>query len=210
MPFRFSWVVAQISRIWETVRSSSREKRGAFHGHHHRSLPSTLRRDALVRNGHAPNGKQLSRCRACGRQSRENPTPHAYPEARREEILHASQEREPPARSHAHGSRVSRTTVSSWITKKELSFRLCGPPCSLQIPKIPRPPSWNPIGSGRLSSKKRTTPGCGLPFAAKRDRWSPLRLGIGANRRVSGCGKPFQRGIARGIAEPPSGRPTRR
>ncbi len=35
--------------------------------------------DALVRNGHAPNGKQLYRCRACGRQSRENPTPNAYP-----------------------------------------------------------------------------------------------------------------------------------
>ena len=34
--------------------------------------------EALVRNGHAPNGKQLYRCRACGRQSRENPTPHAY------------------------------------------------------------------------------------------------------------------------------------
>jgi hypothetical protein len=33
--------------------------------------------DALVRNGHAPNGKQLYRCRACGRQSREKPTPHA-------------------------------------------------------------------------------------------------------------------------------------
>jgi InsA N-terminal domain len=49
--------------------------------------------DALVRNGHAPNGKQLSRCHACGRQSRENPTPHAYPPARREEILHAYQER---------------------------------------------------------------------------------------------------------------------
>ncbi len=29
-------------------------------------------------------------------------------------------------------------------------------------------------------------------------------------RRVSGCGKPFQRGIARGIASPISGRPTRR
>src|SRR5438067_9186868 len=49
--------------------------------------------DALVRNGHAPNGKQLYRCRACRRQSRENPTPHAYPQARREEILHVYQER---------------------------------------------------------------------------------------------------------------------
>ena len=28
--------------------------------------------EALLCNGHAPNGKQLSRCRTCGRQSREN------------------------------------------------------------------------------------------------------------------------------------------
>ena len=31
--------------------------------------------DALVRDGHAPNGKQKYRCHACGRRSRENPTP---------------------------------------------------------------------------------------------------------------------------------------
>jgi transposase-like protein len=49
--------------------------------------------DALGRNGHAPNGKQLYRCRSCGRQSRENPTPHTYAQARREEILQAYQER---------------------------------------------------------------------------------------------------------------------
>ena len=73
---------------------------------------------ALVRNGHAPNGKQLYRCRACGCQSRENPTPNAYPEARREEILHASSRTQQFARSLAHGSRVSRTTVSSWSKKK--------------------------------------------------------------------------------------------
>ena len=33
--------------------------------------------DALVRDGHAPNSKQ--NCHACGRRSRENPTPNAYP-----------------------------------------------------------------------------------------------------------------------------------
>jgi transposase-like protein len=44
----------------------------------------------LVRDGHAPNGKQKYRCYACGRRSRENPTPNAYPEPRREEIVHAS------------------------------------------------------------------------------------------------------------------------
>jgi transposase-like protein len=73
--------------------------------------------DALVRNGHAPNGKQLSRCRACGRQSRENPTPHAYPQARREEILHAYQERS-SLRGLTRTFGVSRATVSSWIKKK--------------------------------------------------------------------------------------------
>ena len=49
--------------------------------------------DGLVRNGHAPNGKQLYCCRAYGRQSRENPTPNRYPQARREEILHTYEER---------------------------------------------------------------------------------------------------------------------
>jgi transposase-like protein len=73
--------------------------------------------DALVRNGHASNGKQLYRCRSCGRQSRENPTPHAYPEARREEILHAYQERS-SLRGLTRTFGVSRTTVSSWIKKK--------------------------------------------------------------------------------------------
>ena len=73
--------------------------------------------EALVRNGHAPNGKQLYRCRSCGRQSRENPTPHAYPQARREEILHAYQERS-SLRGLTRTFGVSRTTVSSWIIKK--------------------------------------------------------------------------------------------
>ena len=43
--------------------------------------------EALVRDGHAPNGKQKDRCHACSRRSRENPTPNVYPEVRREEIL---------------------------------------------------------------------------------------------------------------------------
>ncbi len=73
--------------------------------------------DALIRNGHAPNGKQLYRCRACGRQSRENSAPNVYPEARREEILHAYQERS-SLRGLTRTFGVSRTTVSSWIKKK--------------------------------------------------------------------------------------------
>ena len=45
--------------------------------------------NALVHNGHAPNGKQLYRCRECGRQSREKSTSNADTEAHREEILRA-------------------------------------------------------------------------------------------------------------------------
>ncbi len=73
--------------------------------------------EALVRDGHAPNGKQKYRCHACGCRSRENPTPNAYPEARREEILHAYQERS-SLRGLTRTFGVSRTTVSTWIKKK--------------------------------------------------------------------------------------------
>jgi transposase-like protein len=74
--------------------------------------------DTLVRNGHAPNGKQLYRCRTCGRQSRENPTPHAYPQARREEILSAYQERS-SLRGLTRTFGVLRTTVPHWIKKSD-------------------------------------------------------------------------------------------
>jgi hypothetical protein len=48
-------------------------------------------------DGHAPNGKQKFRCQTGGRGSGENPTPNAYPEARREEIRHTYQEPGNPA-----------------------------------------------------------------------------------------------------------------
>jgi len=125
--------------------------------------------DALVRNGHAPNGKQVYRCHSCGRQSRENPTPHAYPEARRQEILQAYQERS-SLRGLTRTFGVSRTTVSTWIKKKELSFFPSIQPCSPRIRRIPLPRRWNWMNCGRLCSKKRTTPGYGLPCAARRVR----------------------------------------
>ena len=136
--------------------------------------------DALVRNGHAPNGKQLYRCRACGRQSREKPTPHAY------------QERS-SLRGLSRTFGVSRTTVSNWIKKKELSFLPYRSPCLHRIPKIPLLRPWNWTSSGRLCSKKHTTLGFGLPFAARRDRWSHMPLGIGAKRRANGCRKKARR-----------------
>ena len=77
--------------------------------------------DGLVRNGRAPNGKQKYRCRACLRQSRDNPTPHAYPEERREEILRAYEERS-SLRGLERTFGVSRTSVINWIKKKPKSF----------------------------------------------------------------------------------------
>ncbi len=72
--------------------------------------------DALVRNGRSPNGKQKYRCRACQRQSRENPTPYAYPDERREEILRAYEERS-SLRGLEWTSGVSRNFVIAWIKK---------------------------------------------------------------------------------------------
>lgn len=72
--------------------------------------------NALVRNGQSPNGKQKYLCRACRRQSRENPTPYAYPEERREEILRAYEERS-GLRGLERIFGVSRNTVIAWIKK---------------------------------------------------------------------------------------------
>jgi transposase-like protein len=79
--------------------------------------------DALVRNGRAPNGKQKYLCRACQRQSREDPTPYVYPEERREEILRAYEEWS-SLRGLERTFGVSRATVLAWIKKKPLSFLL--------------------------------------------------------------------------------------
>ena len=56
-------------------------------------------------------------CHACERRSRENATPNAYWDARREEILHASQERS-SLRGLTRTFGVSRATVSTWIKKR--------------------------------------------------------------------------------------------
>jgi transposase-like protein len=77
--------------------------------------------DALVRNGRAPNGKQKYLCHACQRQSREHPTPYAYPDERREEILRAYEERS-SLRGLERTFGVSRATVIAWIKKKPQSL----------------------------------------------------------------------------------------
>jgi IS1 family transposase/transposase-like protein len=73
--------------------------------------------DALVRNGRAPNSKQKYLCRACDRQSRDELTPHAYSDERREEILRAYEERS-SLRGLERAFGVSRNTVVAWLKKK--------------------------------------------------------------------------------------------
>src|ERR1700693_6517558 len=98
--------------------------------------------DALVRDGHAPNGKQKYRCHACRRRSRETPTPNAYSETRREEILHAYQERS-SLRGLTRTFGISRTTVSSWIKQRVPNSPHEAQRWSLPIQRIPRPRYWN-------------------------------------------------------------------
>jgi len=74
------------------------------------------RSKALVRDGHAPNGKQKDRCHACGRRSRENPTPMPI------QKLAVRRFCTPPKnasllRGLTRTFGVSRATVSSWIKK---------------------------------------------------------------------------------------------
>ena len=76
--------------------------------------------EELVRDGHAPNGKQKYRCRACQRRSREHPTPHAYSQERREEILRAYEERS-SLRGLERTFGVSRYSVIAWIKKRQPS-----------------------------------------------------------------------------------------
>jgi hypothetical protein len=121
-----------------------------------------------------PNGKQNYRCHGCGRRSRENPPPNAYPEARCEEMMHAYQESS-SLRGLTRTFGLSGATPSSWIKKRSsASFHT-----TLLAPD-PEDATSTTLElderMARLCSKKRTTPGCGLPCVARRDRWLPLQL----------------------------------
>src|SRR4051794_38877509 len=70
----------------------------------------------IVRNGHASNGKQRYRCKACNKQSRENPAPNGYTEERREEIIRSYQERS-SLRGLTRTFGVARNTVKDWLKK---------------------------------------------------------------------------------------------
>ncbi len=165
--------------------------------------------EALVHHGHAPNGKQLYRCRACGRQSRKNPTPHVYPQTRREEILHAYARTQHSPGPHSYLWRLAYDRLK--LDQKKVAQ--LPPLCTTLLAPPPEDPTSTILElderMARLSSKKLTTPGFGWRCAERADKWSPIRLGIGANRHVSGCGRPFQRGIAKGTASRTSGQHTR-
>ncbi len=72
----------------------------------------------IVKNGVAPNGKQKYRCKDCGKQSREQPSPNGYPEERKEEILRAYEERS-SLRGLSRTFGVARNTVSRWLKKND-------------------------------------------------------------------------------------------
>jgi transposase-like protein len=72
--------------------------------------------DQLIRNGHAPNGKQKFLCHACGRQSREDPRPRGYAEPERDLILRAYRERS-SLRGLQRTFGVAPATVVKWLKK---------------------------------------------------------------------------------------------
>jgi transposase-like protein len=80
--------------------------------------------DRLVRNGHAPTGKQKLLCHACGRQSRQHPSPRGYSEAEREQILRVYQERS-RLRGLQRTFGVAPATVTKWL-KKSSAFAATG------------------------------------------------------------------------------------
>ena len=79
--------------------------------------------EEIIRNGHAPNGKQKYLCHKCNRQSRENPTPNVYSEEKKEEIVRAYEERS-SLRGLGRVFGVSRPTVIKWLKKSGTSARI--------------------------------------------------------------------------------------
>jgi len=156
--------------------------------------------DALVRDGHAPNGKQKYRCHGCGRRSRENPTPNAYPEARREEILQASSRTQQLARPHAHVRGLSRHCVQ--LDQKKVAQL---PPfhTTLLAPD-PEDATSTTLELDELWSfvlKKANQVWVWIALCRKtRQVVGYAALVIGANRPVNGCGRAFPQPTARDIA----------
>src|SRR6266699_4241575 len=139
-------------------------------------------RESLRRHGHAPNGKQLYRCRACGRLCRENPTPHAYQE-----------------RSSLCG--LTRTDRGSLIplcpvgSKKEAQLP---PLCTTLLAPDPEDPTSTILELDELWSfmlKKAHDSWVWIALCRKTRQVIAYAVGIGAKKRVNGCGRPSQTAI---------------
>ena len=80
------------------------------------------RSDDVVKNGFAPNnGKQKYLCHACGRQSRQDPSPNGYTKEERskeEILLRAYQERSSLRGLLRRTFGVSPTTLIGWLKKR--------------------------------------------------------------------------------------------
>ncbi len=73
--------------------------------------------ESVVRNAHAANGKQMYKCKDCGRNSRESPQHEKYTHEQKETILRAYQER-PSMRGIERIFGLSRSTLSEWLKKR--------------------------------------------------------------------------------------------
>jgi transposase-like protein len=71
----------------------------------------------VVRNGRSRNDKQMYKCKACGRNSRESPVHEKYSAEQKETILRAYQER-PSMRGIGRIFGVSRPTLIEWLKKR--------------------------------------------------------------------------------------------
>ena len=147
-----------------------------------------------MRNGRAPDGKQKSLCRACQKQSRENPTPHAYPEQRREEILRAYEERSSlGGLERTFG--VSRPSVIEWIKKAGKLPALSDTP----VEPDPHDAEASVLELDELWS-----------FVVKKTNQAWIWIALcRKTRQVVACGRPFQQPTVPDTATRISGQPIR-
>jgi hypothetical protein len=179
-------------------------KRGAFHGDHHPALPSL--KDAIASYAMATL-LMASSCLAAA---------HADVKVARTQLPTPMQKL--AARKFCMPTKNEAAYAASPAPLASLA-----PPCPLGSKKVAQLPPLSTTlvvpdpedaasttleldeRMARLCSKKPRKSGCGLPSAARHDRWLPMRWVIGVKGRVNGCGRPFQTAIARDSVSPTSG-----
>src|SRR6266567_2735930 len=127
--------------------------------------------EALVRDGHAPNGKQKFRCHACRRRSRENPTPQCLSRCSPRGDFARLPRTKQPAWPHAHLWCFSRHCVQ--LDQKKVA-QLPSLQTTLLTPDPDNPTSMTlelDERMARLCSKKPTRSGYGSLCVVRRDKW---------------------------------------